>query len=314
MIAALKTLLKQPYWIGALFLGAALVALPCIDFGKDHLTTHAPSSFWLLGTGIALLVLSSVAFALTLPAKHAKNTGDVGAGLDMTRVTESSGVLSTTVSGCEIRVVNGHIEDFSHEPGIAIVLPCNEYFDDQCASDTRSALGAYVNRVFEGQAAAFIALMKSESNKKLGSGTEQSKTDDERAVSFGAGRCLLLIKPLDRAVSVALVSTTTQRASQGLAARISYLFNGMHDLAARLADARFNEVAMPVLAAGHGGIDPPLALVGLLLAVAEVARYGQGGQCLRRVTIVVFRQDADHPAEIDPAVVRRALALIGSQG
>lgn len=69
---------------------------------------------------------------------------------------------------------------------------------------------------------------------------------------------------------------------------------------------------MPILAAGHGRIDPPLALVGLLLAVAEAARYGQGGQRLRRVTIIVFQRDGDTPAQVDRMIVRRALALIGS--
>jgi hypothetical protein len=34
---------------------------------------------------------------------------------------------------------------------------------------------------------------------------------------------------------------------------------------------------MPILGVGHAGIYKPLALVGLLLAVAEAARYGQGG-------------------------------------
>lgn len=86
----------------------------------------------------------------------------------------------------------------------------------------------------------------------------------------------------------------------------------MRELVARLADGRLNEIAMPVLGAGHGRIDPPLALVGLLLAIAEAARYGQGGQGLRRVTIIVFKRDADTAAQIDPVVIRRALALIGS--
>ena len=87
----------------------------------------------------------------------------------------------------------------------------------------------------------------------------------------------------------------------------------MRELVAHLADARLDDIAMPILGAGHGRIDRPLALVGLLLAVAEAARYGQGGQRLKRVTIVVFKRDADSPAEVDKVVVRRALALIGSK-
>ena len=237
---------------------------------------------------------------------------DVGTGLDLTRVKESDGVLWTTVGGCEIRVGNGRIEEQAGKAGVAIVLPCNEYFDDRCVWDTRSALGTYVNRIFEGQVAEFVALMKDECRKKLGAGVEQQKTDDERAESFGAGHCVLLNKPLGHSVPIALVSTTTQRADQGLTARISYLFDGMRELVTRLANARLNEVIMPVLGTGHGGIDAPLAFVGLLLAVAEAARYGQGGQHLKRVTIVVFKPHADSPPVVDPVIVRRALALISS--
>jgi hypothetical protein len=206
----------------------------------------------------------------------------IGSGVDLSRVQESNGVVWTNASGCEIRIVDGRLQDYPLDAGPAIVLPCNEYFDDQCANDEKSALGAYVKRAFEGQVEAFASLVKLECKKKLGPGDVQQKTKDECAESFGAGRCVLLIKPLDRSVPVALVSTTTQRAGQGLTARISYLFDGMRELVAKLADARLNEVVMPILGAGHGGIDPPLALVGLLLAVAEAARYGQRGVALEK--------------------------------
>jgi hypothetical protein len=86
----------------------------------------------------------------------------------------------------------------------------------------------------------------------------------------------------------------------------------MRALVACLADARLDDVVMPVLGAGHGRIDPPMAFVGLLLAIAEAARYGQGGQRLKRATIVVFQRDRDSQSEVAPTVIRRALALIGS--
>lgn len=294
----LKALVKQPYWIIALILGVALIAFPCVTVDKDRWTTHPPNTSLLVVVGIALLLVSSGTFAFTLWDKRVTAADDFG-GLDLKRVKESNGVLWTNVGGCEIRVVNGRIEEYPAETGTALVLPCNEYFIDSCVDDPRSALGAYVNRVFEGQAPEFMSLIKDECRKKMGVGVEEQKTDDERAESFGAGRCLLIMKPLGRSVSVALVSTTTQRAGQGLAARISHLFNGMHELATLLADGRLNEVAMPILGSGHGQIDPPLAFVGLLLAVAEAARYGQGGQRLKRVTIVVFKQNRDSPPQVD---------------
>lgn len=313
LLEAFNELAKQPYWIIALILGAALVAFPEVTIDKDyHLIAHPPSTFSPVVVGIALLIFSSVSFGFTLLSKGRAATDEISDGFDLTQVKESDGALWTSVNGCEIRVVNGSIEDHAHTVGSAIVLPCNEYFDDRCVGDTRSALGAYVNRVFDGRAPAFVSLIKAECRKRLGPGVEQQKTDSDRAESFGAGRCILLINPLDHSMPVALVSTTTQRAGEGLAARMSYLFNGMRELVSCLADERLSEVVMPILGAGKGGLDPPLAFVGLLLAVAEAARYGQGGQRLKRVTIVVFRHDAGCTAQVDHAVVRRALALIGS--
>jgi uncharacterized protein (DUF1810 family) len=55
----------------------------------------------------------------------------------------------------------------------------------------------------------------------------------------------------------------------------------VRELVARLAYARLCKVTMPLMAAGHRRIGPPPALVGPVLAVAEAARYGQGGQRLR---------------------------------
>lgn len=308
MNSAIKELLKQPYWVLALVLGVILVLVPYVTVDKDYRwNTHPATATLPVWIGTALLVLSAGGFLLTFRSQQR-----AGTGLDLSRVKESDGVLSTSVGGCEIRVTSGRIEDVPRVRSVAVVLPCNEYFDDECAKDTNSALGAYVNRVFDGQAATFATLIQHERQRQLGPGVEEQKTSNQRAESFGPGRCMLIERPLQDWVPIALVSSTTQRAGEGLAARISYLFQGMRELVERLADARLNEVVMPILGAGHGHIDAPMALVGLLLAVAEAARYGQGGQRLRRATIVVFKPDGNKAADVNPVIIRRALALIGS--
>lgn len=307
----LKALSKLPYALAALILGVILVILPymTVNFANIKIQ-NIPLLPQVIG-GV-LVLLSIVAFWLTQRSKPV--AVDVGAGVDLTRVKQTNGGFWTTVEDCQIWVVNGRIEECPHATDTVIVLPCNEYFDDYCVRDAKSALGAYVTRMFEGQADAFIALMKDVCLKRFAPGKEQQKTDSERAVSFGPGKCLLLIKPLGHPVPIALVSTTTQRAGEGLAARISYLFDGMGELFKVMADARLSKAVMPVMGAGHGGIDTPLAFVGLLLALAEAARYGQGGQRLRKVTILVYKPASDSPAEVDPVVVERALAVIGSGG
>jgi hypothetical protein len=295
-----------------LLFGVVLLVGPSITIDKDYTwSTHEPTTLWPVLVGIALITLSAIAFFLELWRSPRE---DVGAGVDLSRVKGRKGTFSTVVAGCEIRVVNGRLEDYSREPNTAVVLPCNEYFDDKCVDDTRSALGAYVNSTFQGQVPQFVALMLDECSKRLGPGSREQKTEDEAAISYGAARCLLLTQPLGRNVTVALLSTTTQRVGQGLHSRISYLFDGMRELVSRLGSTRINEIVMPVLGSGHGGVDPSLAFVGLLGALAEAARYAQGSQRLRKVTIVVYRQDSKSKPQVDPLVVRRALALVSSLG
>lgn len=307
---ALKSLMKQPYWVIALLLGVALIVLSSVTFGKDpHWTTTTASIPWLRGMGIGLAFLSAGSFGFSV----LETKLHLSAGLDLTRVKENNGILSTKINGCEIRCVNGRIENYGNDPNTVVVLPCNEYFDDDCAGDMRSALGAYVNKAFPGHASELVLLAKEECKRRFGEGVVRQKTDDDRATSFGAGKCILLIDPLDRPVRLALVSTTTQRQREGLSARITYLFDGMRELVARLADERLTEVVMPILGAGHGRIEPPLAFVSVLLAVGEAARYCEGGHTLRSATIIVFKKDSNSSPEVDPTVVRRALAIIGSR-
>jgi hypothetical protein len=309
MMEMLKTLIKQPYWIIALIVGTVLIALPYVAIDKDHFSTHPSTTIVPVITGGALLLVSVLGFGATFYLKWETDAG----GLDLTPVIEDHGVLSTIVSDCEIRVIQGRLEEYPREAGTVIVLPCNEYFDDQCASDSKSALGAYVNRVFNGQVSELVSLVRTAAGKKFGAGTELQKTDEERAVSYGTGRCLLLRKPLGQPDPIALISTTRQRAGEGLVAQMSSLFQGVHELSKCLADARIHEAVMPVLGAGHGGVHTPLAFIGLLISIAEAARYGQGAQRLKRVTVIVFKRDSHSLPEVDPTIVRHGLALISDQ-
>ena len=204
------------------------------------------------------------------------------------------------------------LEDYTYSAGSAVVLPCNEYFDDECAADTRSALGDYVNTIFKNRCTEFVSLVREQCPRVFGLGKEREKTTAVRAISFGVGVCLLLDKPLGHRVPVALLSTTTQLAQEGLVGSVSYLFDGMKSLFRSMADARLNEVVMALLGSGHGGVDRPLAFVGLLIAIAEAARRGHGGHRERKVTIVIYKKDKSTPAEVDDIIIRRGLALIGS--
>jgi hypothetical protein len=77
-----------------------------------------------------------------------------------------------------------------------------------------------------------------------------------------------------------------------------------------LNDSRFTDLFLPLMGAGHGGLEPELALLYLLLSTKAVIDDRSGGGHLRSVTIVVFRKDERTAPSIHPAVVRRMLSLV----
>jgi hypothetical protein len=302
----LNRLLQLPYPTTLLLLGVVVFLLPFISFdGSWKPSAHAAATYIPVWTGTAFMFSSLAIFTWEKIAGM-----KLGDGLDLSHVTEADGVYATTVNGCEIRVVLGRIEHHIEGP---IALPCNEFFDDHCAADPHGALGAYVDAVFRNRLGEFNKLVAEQCAKQFTTGMEMAKTSTERAISYGDGHCLLIERPLDHATPVALVSTSRQRPSEGISARISALFNGMRELFEKFADATLQEVTMPVFGGGRGGIDPSMALVGLLLAVAEAARNGQGGQKLKRATIVVFRRDENSLPQVDIVVIKRALGLISAR-
>lgn len=228
-------------------------------------------------------------------------------------VWEWAGGFKAHVGASEIGIVAGRIEEQAIGPGAVVSLPCDEYFDARCASDTRTALGIYINRHCAERALAFSDLVRQQCLARLGAGIRQQKTMEESAESYGPGRAILVPDPSANAAAIVLISTTTQRAGQGLAARMSYLFDGVQELFKLLADKGINEVVMPVLGAGHGGIDPPLALAGLVVALAEAARYGPDRQRRKRITIVVFQRAKHVPPDVAPQSIRRALELVANK-
>lgn len=175
MTEVLKNLIKQPYWVITLILGVSLVVSTCISLDKNHYwITHSPNTYILVVFGSALIVLSIVAFAASLILPIFLRRDDSG-GLDLRRVRETDGYLWTRVDDCEIRIKYGRVEECVHTSEAVVVLPCNEYFDDECINDRRSALGAYINRIFEGQFSSFSSLIREECSRKLGMGTQQKK-------------------------------------------------------------------------------------------------------------------------------------------
>lgn len=75
-------------------------------------------------------------------------------------------------------------------------------------------------------------------------------------------------------------------------------------------DRRLTDLYLPVMGSGHGGLEPELALLYLLLSTKAVVDHPQSGVHLRSVTIVVYRKDQNTAPSIHPDVVKRMLAVV----
>lgn len=196
----------------------------------------------------------------------------------------------------------------SKDPGAVVALPANEFFDDDCIRDTRSALGAYMESAFPsaiGDIQKLIAQRLANAPFEL-----VEREHDERARSYGVAKCVCLKNPLLSGRNVMFVSVTTKRAGIGLRSEARYLFAAMKAICQTMNDDRLTDLYLPLMGAGHGGLEPELALLYLLLSTKAVIEDRAGGSHLRSVTIVVFRKDERATPSIHPGVVSRLLSLV----
>lgn len=76
---------------------------------------------------------------------------------------DSAGFIVRCGTRSDLTVRFGRIEDCTcDEPGTVIALPANEFFDDACVSDVRSALGSFVHHHFADKLEAFKRLVATE--------------------------------------------------------------------------------------------------------------------------------------------------------
>lgn len=204
----------------------------------------------------------------------------------------------------ELNVRFGCIEEcHCTEVGTVIALPANEFFDDECVKDTRSALGAFVNHHFANKLSAFKGLVARE-RRRL-SATVVEREAGEYQVSYGVGTALWLDAPLGSPFRLILSAVTRKRVGEGIKAEPAYLLSAVRSICRIMNDKRLTELHLPLFGAGHGDMDGDVALFCLVLALAATPE-------IRHANIVVYRA-AGKPPAVDPAVVRRILAFVGMQ-
>ncbi|MHB8119659.1 MAG: TIR domain-containing protein [Methanothrix sp.] len=226
---------------------------------------------------------------------------------------EASGIKSmpdgfrTSFRRTELQVKFGRIEKSeARETGSAVALPATEFFDDDCASDQRSALGAYLNLAFPGKLAevqrTIVYQLKNEKTEIV------EREPGANCRSFGVGKCIYLDNILGSGRNVILVSVTTKHAGVGIRCEPYFLFAAMNAICQTMNDHRLNHLELPVMGSGHGGLEPELALLYLILTIKKVVESSPGTH-LNSVSIVVFQKDPTAETSIPRDTVARILSV-----
>jgi O-acetyl-ADP-ribose deacetylase (regulator of RNase III) len=216
----------------------------------------------------------------------------------------ADGIVSIKIRQTNVRVEIGRIQDYqSSESQAVIALPANEYFDDECISDTNSSLGAFVQHHFGGHVDDFVRQVRGE----LAGIPTQRVPRAERRIddSYGIGQAVFLNKLLPKHRLI-LVSATTERTGIGLRAEPHFLYAAVEGIVVALNEHRMSSLTMPVLGSGHGGMPFPVAVLFNLLAIRSII-IEDLGRHMKEVRIVAFES---HAAELASTTMRDIISHV----
>ncbi len=296
------TILKQKYHIILLTLGFLLVVSSLFeikDISKFNISRSPTPIYILFMLGVLLILASVVSFLFTEDA--------IGwSWLHPAKVKSTDNGYSVTLGQAVLNVIYGRIEDFSTDKeSSVIILPANEYFDDECINDKHSSLGAYIQSKFPNQ----IQAIQQEVHAEIQSmpSKEVEKKSGIFQHSYGVGKCIFLDSPLSSTHKIILAAVTSQRAGQGLRAEISFIFESVNEAYRIMCDKRLWKVYCPLLGAGHGCLKTEVALFTLVLAWSEILCKPLGPHI--EINIIVFKSDEKAKPKPNPKVIKRILRL-----
>jgi len=215
--------------------------------------------------------------------------------------------FETNISKAKINILFGRLETLSsNSTESMVVLPANEFFDDECIRDKKSSLGAYVNHRFANQEKQIENLITT--HIECFQYIEVEKEVGVKQKSYGVGEGVFLKEPLGSRQPILFLAVTTKRAKEGLRTEMSYIFQAVRKIQHVAADNRIDSVFIPIMGSGHGGLKKEVALFALLLAVCDFITKPNGHH-LKTINIVVFQSSEKDKPLISKIISKRLLKI-----
>ncbi len=273
-------------------------------------------AFWGSGKRVVIYVADPTVDESKLPPQFLGNLRTTDAnrlihsisGTDKDRVQQIENGYSVSLGSLTINVNFGRIEEFNFaDENHLIALPANEFFDDDCIHDTRSALGAFMQYHFKDSIPTIQALVKDALRDEPSE--EVEKKLKIFGHSYGIGKCVFLDQPLSSRLRVAMVAVTTQRKNVGLHAAAHYVFQAIESIQHIMADNRLTSLYLPILGSGHGGLKGAVSLICMLIAFGELHLRGTNHN-IREINIIVYKRNGNYTPSISETIVKSSLDLV----
>jgi hypothetical protein len=269
------------------------------DITKLQITYTPPVNILPLVVGIGFILLAigwSVAPSLFVPLTWTA----------MFRVRRCGEGLATSFAHAVVEIRFGRIQELTGRGHSWLVaLPANDYFDDQCIQDSRSSLGAFVNDKFPNEVHKVCGLTQAQ----LAPPGQQGAHGAGPATRYDKGKTLYFEGPLGKDIRMAFVATTTVVQGEGIRCEAEDVFAAVKGVHRLMNEQRLDNVAIPLLGCGHGGLRPHVSLLCMLVAFAE-RLSAPSGHHIKSVRIVVFQRDKMSRPTITRWQTRRLLAFV----
>ncbi len=289
-------ILKIPIELFLYILCCLLIILSFYDITYDSSLIVKKSSdvnIFFFVVGFIFLVLS-IYSKMSLSKKKNKN------------ISETENTICLKVDSRKIRVNYGRIEEISKDnPEAMVILPANEYFDDECIRDKKSALGAYINMNSDN-----IAEIETIISDKLKDYKHQEVEKETNIVSksYGIGTTIFLKHLPRHEQPVLFTSVTTKRPNEGLYSELAFIFKAINRVVCVAADKRIDHVIIPIIGSGHGGVKEETAFVGILMSILGSIKRLQG-HSIKTFEIVIYKKDKDFKPLLEKKTVKSILSF-----
>lgn len=271
-LADAKTVVLAPLTNILCVSGILLLLGSFIDYDKTQgLCLHGNPHWTMAVFGLVLIVAGIILFLLTHETRVMRNRLDYDKGVEINR-----GDLKLIIKKGEIQSIHGVTRNS------AIVLPANTTFVDSCASDARSAMGAFFTTNFPEE----VGQLPSEIRKFLDAIGIQAEENDQ----YPAGTTIVLPDRFAKPARIIITASTIRTPGSGIISSPQIICNCVEEILKTTADQRIDTLYLPILGSGHGGIDRGLALLFLLLATLHFSKMYHH---IKLVHIVVHPNDID---------------------